>query len=253
MNRLRKGRNKSPVRGAGEATAARASRPAGGLCDSDSSLPIRLFDALYRRWGPQHWWPAETPFEVMVGAILTQNTAWANVEKAIERLRARRLLRPRTLAALPDAELVELIRPAGCPRVKTQRLRAFLTRFLADHGGSVASLHPLPTPDLRKWLLAIPGIGPETADSILLYALDRPVFVVDAYTRRALTRHGWVDGRASYDAIARFFTDRLLRDTALFREYHALIVRLGKERCRPRPLCSDCPWRPWLPEGGPAA
>lgn len=210
-----------------------------------------LFEALFRRWGPQYWWPARTPFEVIVGAILTQNTAWTNVERAIARLRAARRLSPRALRAAPPAELAELIRPAGYFNVKERRLRAFLDRLFADFDGRLDRLFALETPRLRETLLSIPGIGPETADSILLYAAGRPVFVVDAYTRRALVRHGWAAPRAPYDELARFFTDRMPRDTQRYNEYHALIVRLGKEQCRTRPRCEDCPWRFALPPGGP--
>ena len=213
--------------------------------------PARLFDALYRRWGPQRWWPAQTPFETIVGAILTQNAAWTNVERAIARLRAADRLTPDGLRAAAPAELAEWIRPAGYFNVKARRLGAFLERLFADYGGSLDRLFALPTGVLRDKLLSIHGIGPETADSILLYAAGRPVFVVDAYTRRALVRHGWVAPNASYDELARFFTDRLPRDTALYNEYHALMVRLGKETCRTRPCCRDCPWRTWLPAGGP--
>jgi len=212
--------------------------------------PMALYAALFARWGPQGWWPARTPFETVVGAILTQNTAWTNVERAIANLRAADALTPEGLRALAPARLAERIRPAGYFNVKARRLRAFLDRLFERHDGRLDRLFALPTAALRAELLSIHGIGPETADSILLYAAGRPVFVADAYTRRALARHGWAEARAPYDAVAAFFADRLPRDTALFNEYHALIVRLGKEACRARPRCEDCPWRGWLPAGG---
>lgn len=210
-----------------------------------------VFRALYRRWGPQRWWPGETPFEVVVGAILTQNTAWANVERAIARLRERGLLTPRRMGAAGEDELAEAIRPSGYYHVKARRLRAFLDMLAAACGGDLARLWDEPTPALRERLLGVAGVGPETADSILLYAAGRPVFVVDAYTRRFLRRHGWATGRETYAETARLFQAHLARDSALFNEYHALIVRLGKEYCRPRPRCGDCPLQPWLSGGGP--
>ncbi len=216
-----------------------------------SPHPIALYEALYRRWGPQGWWPAKTPFETVVGAILTQNTAWTNVERAIANLRSADALSPDALRALPPERLAELIRPAGYFNVKARRLRAFLDRLFAEFGGSLDRLFKVPTDSLRRLLLSIHGIGPETADSILLYAAERPVFVADAYTRRALVRHGWAAPDASYDALTQFFSRRLPRDTALFNEYHALIVQLGKEQCRSQPLCDTCPWQRWLPRGGP--
>ncbi|HEY5999699.1 MAG TPA: endonuclease III domain-containing protein [bacterium] len=203
---------------------------------------LAIHDALLAAFGPQSWWPAETPFEVMVGAILTQNTNWRNVERAIANLRAARALTPGAMARLRPAALAELIRPAGYFRVKAARLGHLLAHLRRRHGGSVARLLRVPGPSLREELLGITGIGPETADSILLYAAGRPSFVVDAYTRRVLSRHGLVGEGAAYADIQRLFTGALPADVALFNEYHALIVRLGKEFCRPRaPRCAACP------------
>lgn len=199
----------------------------------------RLFDA----YGPQHWWPGDTPFEVMVGAILTQNTAWSNVERAIANLRAAHALDGAALLDLPDTHLAELIRPAGYFNVKTRRLKSLCGYLRAE--GVLAAPERLAaqaeTAELRRRLLAVHGIGEETADSILLYALDLPSFVVDAYTRRIFGRLGLLTGDESYAAIQAAFHARLPRDRALYNEYHALIVQLGKSACRPRPKCQACP------------
>ena len=212
-----------------------------------------VYDDLYRRWGPQHWWPGETPLEVAAGAILTQNTAWTNVERAIARLKEARMLDATRIAAAPPGRLAEIIRPAGYPRVKARRLQAFM-RWLRDRwGGSIGRWQGTPTARLREDLRGVHGVGPETADSILLYAANRPVFVVDAYTRRVLKRHGWIRGDETYDELARLFTGCLPRDTRLFNEYHALVVRLAKEHCRARSRCGGCPLQRRLPRAARAA
>ncbi len=187
----------------------------------------------------QHWWPAETAFEVMVGAILTQNTAWTNVEQALARLRERIALDASAILTLAPDDLADALRPAGYFNVKARRLAAFCTEYLA--AGGFDGLNALPTDGLRHTLLAIHGIGPETADDMLLYAFERPVFVVDAYTRRIFARLGLLDARADYESIRSAFETALDPDVPLFKEYHALLVRHGKERCRTRPVCLDCP------------
>ncbi|MSS73811.1 MAG: hypothetical protein EXS64_20340 [Candidatus Latescibacteria bacterium] len=187
------------------------------------------------------WWPAETPFEVMVGAILTQNTAWTNVEKAIANLKARDLMQPERLAALDPAALATLLRPAGYFNVKTRRLRAFLDYLLNTYGGEVGRMRREETARLRAELLSVHGVGAETADSILLYALGKPAFVVDAYTRRVFHRLGLSAADATYDDLQRMFVSALPRDVDLYNEYHALIVALGKDYCRPKPRCEGCP------------
>jgi endonuclease-3 related protein len=208
----------------------------------------RLFDSL----GPQHWWPGQSPFEVMVGAVLTQNTNWQNVEKAIRNLRQADLLEPRALHAVPTEELEELIRPAGYFRIKARRLHNLLEMLVDRYGGSLETMFGSGLPDLREELLTVSGIGPETADSILLYAGGLPIFVVDAYTYRVLTRHGWIDFQAGYQEIQDLFQSSLPEDTALYNEYHALLVRVGKEFCRKsNPRCEQCPLAELLPEGGP--
>ena len=209
--------------------------------------PFRAaYRAIRRRWGPQHWWPARTRFEMIVGAILTQNTSWRGVERAIAALRDARVLSPRAMHRLPLPRLAALIRPAGTFRVKARRLRAFTHLLVTGYGGSLNRLLREPATALRNRLLGVHGIGPETADCIVLYAARQPVFVIDAYTRRILARHGWASANETYDALAARFTDTLPRDAALFNEYHALLVRLGKEHCRARPLCRGCPLEPWL-------
>ena len=195
------------------------------------------------RFGPQHWWPARTRFEVVVGAILTQNTAWSNVEHALAALRSLRLLTPARLAGLPLRRLAELIRPSGYFRVKALRLRAFLRYLRRRYHGSLNLMSRAPLDPLRGELLAVPGIGPETADSILLYALGRPVFVVDAYTRRVLSRHRLLPHEADYEEARAFFERHLPSDPRLFNEYHALLVAVGKQYCRSHPYCEECPLR----------
>jgi endonuclease-3 related protein len=198
----------------------------------------RLLGRLYQAYGPQHWWPGDTLFEIMVGAVLTQNTAWGNVEQAIDRLKADGRLDPAAIAACAPGTLAELIRPAGYFNVKARRLQAFC-RFLLEAGGESA-LAALPTEALRSRLLAVHGVGPETADDILLYAFGRPVFVVDAYTRRIGVRLGLLRGGEGYEEIRHQFERALGPDVQAFGELHALLVRHAKECCRKRPLCGGC-------------
>jgi endonuclease-3 related protein len=202
---------------------------------------MSFYEKLLARFGPQHWWPGETPFEVMVGAILTQNTNWTNVEKAIASLKLAGLLEPRMLLAVDPPLLARLIRPAGYYNVKTKRLRAFLQWLVEAHDGKVEALRGRSVGSLREELLAVKGIGRETADSILLYAIGLPTFVIDAYTHRILRRHGLVPAETDYDEMKALFEDNLERDAALFNEYHALLVACGKEHCKPRPVCAGCP------------
>lgn len=210
--------------------------------------PLRtVYDALYEQWGKQYWWPAETRFEMMLGAILTQNTAWSNVEKALANLRRENMLTAANLHRASMGDLAEWIRPAGYFNQKAGYIQAMVETIFARFDGSLDKLFKLDTPALRSELLSWKGIGPETADSILLYAAGRPVFVVDAYTKRFLTRHGWCSENASYSEIADLFTSALPEDVQLFNEYHALIVRLGKEHCNIRPKCKGCPLEFLLP------
>lgn len=201
----------------------------------------RVYERLRARFGHAGWWPGESSFEVCVGAILVQNTAWTNVERVLDGLRRRRLLSFRALHRLPASRLAPLLRSSGTFRVKARRLRAFLDFLAAECGGSVEAMRREEPATLRRKLLGVPGIGPETADSIALYAAGHPVFVVDAYTRRVFARLGLLRGDETYAEVQHFFEDRLPRDAALFNDYHAQIVRLAKDVCRPRPLCPECP------------
>lgn len=213
-----------------------------------SEVLRKYYTALYGALGPQHWWPGRTPFEIIVGAILTQNTSWANVERAIANLRHERLLTPKALGRVSSAKLARLIRPSGYFRQKAKKLKTF-TRFLQNnYRGSLARMFRTPTYELREKLLDVQGIGPETADSILLYAGGHAVFVVDAYTRRILERHDLADSRLGYDEVRALFETNLVRDPSLFNEYHALIVNVGKNWCRAKnPRCEECPLGPFLP------
>ncbi|HLD45565.1 MAG TPA: endonuclease III domain-containing protein [bacterium] len=202
-----------------------------------------IYQKLLSHFGPQHWWPGDTPFEICVGAILTQNTAWSNVEKAIANLKNNQLLSFERLLATPAQSVAELIKPAGYFNIKTKRLKSFLGAIKREQG-DFDTLSSLSTSSLREFLLSISGIGPETADSMMLYAFERSVFVVDAYTNRMLTRHSLVDEEADYFRLQEYFEDHLEKDVALFNEYHALIVKLGKEFCRKsNPKCEECPLR----------
>ena len=200
-----------------------------------------IYRRLRQHFGHQDWWPGETPFEVVVGAVLTQRTAWVNVEQAIGNLKRTGALTAEGIAALPIGRLAELIRPSGYYNQKAGRLKAVSEYLLGRCGGDLSRLDGVPTGALRDELLSIGGIGPETADSILLYALERPVFVVDAYTRRALDRLGLADGSAGYPQIQALFGDNLTPDAALFKDFHAQFVALGKSYCRKKPICGGCP------------
>jgi endonuclease-3 related protein len=200
-----------------------------------------IYNALYRHFGPQHWWPGDSPFEIAVGAILTQNTNWGNVEKAIQNVRREQCLYAKKLHEMPHAKLASLIKPAGYFNVKAKRLRNFLSFLLNHYKGSMKRMDASDTALLRESLLNVNGIGPETADSILLYALGRPIFVIDAYTKRVLHRHGIVADDVTYHEMQELFHDNLPDDVQLFNEYHALFVMVGKHYCRPRARCEGCP------------
>jgi len=211
-----------------------------------------FYGAMMAAYGPQGWWPAESDFEMVVGAILTQNTNWTNVERAIANLKAANLLNPQALHALPPEHLAELIRPAGYYNVKARRLRNFIDMLVGDFGGDLGRLFALGTAALRETILGVSGIGPETADSIVLYGARKPTFVVDAYTARIFHRHGLIDMDATYEDIQSLAQGALAEDVAVFQEYHALLVAVGKRHCKKRaPECSGCPLSPVLEEGQP--
>lgn len=200
-----------------------------------------IYRRLYERYGPQHWWPGEEPFEVMVGAVLTQSAAWVNVERAIANLKAAGALNPRTLREIPLPDLARLIRPSGYFNAKARKLKALVEWLEKSCGDDLDRLFSRDMAGLRRELLGVYGIGEETADSILLYAASKPSFVIDAYTHRILHRLGLADDKASYAGLQELFTARLPRDVPLYNEYHALLVRHGKTTCKRRnPACSSC-------------
>lgn len=201
-----------------------------------------IYRRLYSYFGPQKWWPAQSRFEVMVAAVLTQNTNWSNVEKAIRNLKDKGLLKPHKLYSLKNARLAKLIRPAGYYNLKAKRLKNLLRFFILRYQGDMGRMALAEAKVLRQELLMVNGIGPETADSILLYGLGKPVFVVDTYTKRILSRHGIIEEGMDYDGVQRLFMLGLRKDAKLFNEYHALLVRLGKDFClKGKPRCLTCP------------
>lgn len=206
---------------------------------------------LLTHYGPQHGWPADSPLEMLVGAVLTQNTSWSNVRAAIAQLREAGVMTPRALYALAPEELAALIRPAGYFRLKANRLRNLLRMLIERFDGSLDELFAVGLDEARQALLAVNGVGPETADSILLYAGNLPVFVVDAYTHRVLKRHGWIEFEADYAAVQEYCTGAVEADPAIYNELHALLVRVGSEHCRKQPRCQSCPLADMLPECGP--
>jgi len=206
---------------------------------------MEMFDLLLAHFGPQNWWPAKTELEVMIGAILTQNTNWANVEKAISNLRDKDLVSLDRLVSLPIEDLAKIIRPAGYYNIKSKRLKNLINFIFDQYDGDLAGLLQEETDRLREGLLSVNGVGPETADSIILYAAQRPLFVVDSYTHRILSRHAMAGEEANYNELQELFMDHLPEDAPLFNEFHALIVQTGKNYCRKNPLCEDCPLKQW--------
>jgi len=229
-----------------------------GLLHADVARPVpagakppldEYYNSLFTSLGPQHWWPGKTPFEIIVGAILTQNTAWKNVERAIGELRAAGLLSPLAIERVPLRRLEALIRSSGYFRQKARKLKAFCRFLRSEYGGSLGRMFETPTMELREKLLTVFGVGPETADSILLYAGEHPVFVVDAYTKRLLMRHGWIGEKARYEDVRWMFERHSPGDSRWFNEFHALIVHVGKKFCRRQePLCGQCPLGRYLEE-----
>ena len=213
--------------------------------NQEKHILLRFYDVLFDVFGSQHWWPGESPFEVMVGTVLTQNTNWTNVEKAIRNLKKADLLDPEKIDALDPPQLAELIRPAGYFNIKAKRLKNLVRWFCREYQGVFPALSDQPLDFLREQLLSVNGIGRETADSIILYALEKPTFVVDTYTYRILVRHGCIDPDSDYELIKEYCQTHLPEDLQLYNEFHALIVRLGKNYCKPKPRCNGCPLEPF--------
>ena len=208
---------------------------------------MEIYNKLLSYFGTQHWWPAETRYEVVIGAVLTQNTSWKNVERALENLKKENLIDEKKILDVDIGKLKELIKPAGFYNIKAERLRN-ITKYIVDNYGTTDDLAKTEKDikSLRNELLAIKGIGKETADSILLYALDKPIFVVDAYTRRIFSRFGITDKNMDYDEIRLIFENNILLNLNIYKEYHALIVELGKNYCKKKnPLCNECPLYLW--------
>lgn len=201
----------------------------------------KIYELLFQRFGRQFWWPGETKDEIIAGAILTQNTNWQNVEKAILNLKKASVMSLEKLYKMEQSALALRIKPAGYYNIKAKRLKAFLKWLFEKHNGSLSEIESMHTENLRQELLQINGIGRETADSILLYAFDKPVFVVDAYTYRITVRHQLIESQCGYEELRSLFEDNLDNDAKLFNEYHALLVRTGKEFCRPMARCAGCP------------
>ena len=208
---------------------------------------VEMFDLLLKGFGPQNWWPADTELEMMVGAVLTQNTNWKNVEKAIQNLKRKGMLSVDALHSLPTNEVAQEIRPAGYFNIKARRLKNLIQFIMEQYEGTISLFLEEGTQSLREGLLSINGVGPETADSIVLYAARRPIFVIDTYTHRILSRHGMIDEEAGYYDLQELFMDHLPDNADLFGEFHALIVRVGKDCCRKKPLCNQCPLEKWGP------
>lgn len=202
---------------------------------------IRIYQKLFNQFGPQYWWPGDSPFEIIVGAILTQNTNWRNVERAIHNLKKKKSLSPAILHRMPIKKIALMIRPAGFFNLKARRLKNFLDFLFSEYKGKLSLLAKDRLAPLRIKLLSVNGLGPETADSILLYAFNKPIFVVDAYTKRIFSRHLICPKDASYEDVQGLVMKKLKKDRLLFNEFHALIVKVGKEFCRPQPRCQDCP------------
>lgn len=220
----------------------------GSTVDSTAGQLVHFYETLNHYFGDLHWWPGDSTLEMMIGAVLTQNTSWRNVERAIHNLKRENLIHIANMLNTDQGVLEQLLRPSGFFRVKTARLRNLL-RFIADtYAADLERMFNEETGPLRESLLAIPGIGEETADCILLYGGLKSIFVVDAYTRRILKRHGLIGAKATYGEIQHLFMDRLDHDQSLFGQYHALLVEVGKRFCRRIPRCESCPLGKFLPE-----
>jgi endonuclease-3 related protein len=209
-------------------------------------IPKKIYNKLFRAFGSMGWWPGETPFEVIIGAILTQNTAWGNVEKAIKKLKAEKVLHPVALYRIKERRLATLIKASGYYNIKARRIKNFMAFLKKEYENDLKKMFREDMNVLRDKLLSIDGIGYETADSILLYAAKKPTFVVDAYTKRIFLRHGWISDQDSYHDIKNFFMKNLKQDVKIYNEYHALLVYVGKNFCKKKSECRDCPLKEFL-------
>lgn len=208
---------------------------------TNSAILKKIYDRLYSTYGPCNWWPGDSPFEVVIGAILTQNTNWTNVEKAIRNLKDAKVFTPDKFYKIDITKLAELIKPAGYFNVKAKRIKKFINWLFENYDGDLSQMFAQSLGTLREELLSVNGIGPETADSILLYAGNKPTFVVDTYTYRILSRHDLIPEDSTYDDIKEFLEDNMPEDVKLYNEYHALLVQIGKEFCKPKRKCENCP------------
>jgi endonuclease-3 related protein len=213
----------------------------GSTMGQKGKILVEMYERLLRSVGPRHWWPGESPFEVIVGAILTQNTSWANVEKAIDNLKKAGILSPSGMRDLDRDELAHIIKPSGFYRLKASRLKRFVDFFSEEFDADMSRMGSQDLGSLRERLLKVDGIGPETADSIILYALGKPIFVVDAYTKRIFSRHRLISEKWSYEEVQGMVMGELGRDAGMYNEFHALLVFLGKHWCRRVPRCGGCP------------
>ena len=221
------------------------------MMTASGSKLVRMYEAMQAHYGPiGRWWPTNDPLEIMIGAVLVQNTNWANVEKAMHQLRQADVIDPQALDALAHDPLAELIRPSGYRNVKARRLKNLVRWLVERFDGSVARAFELDTGPLREELVGINGVGLETADSILLYAADKLTFVVDTYTYRVLRRHELVEQDCDYEGLKQFCEDHLPADLTVYQQCHGYFVEVGKQHCRPKPRCEQCPLRPFLPAGG---
>lgn len=208
---------------------------------NNSNILLDIYDRLFKSFGKQYWWPGDTDFEIVIGAILTQNTNWTNVEKAIKNLKEAKVFTPGKLHEIDIKRLAELIRPSGYFNVKARRLKNFIEWLFLKYNGSLPNMFKQDYVALREELLSVNGIGRETADSILLYAARKPTFVIDAYTKRVLVRHELIPEDYEYEEMKAFFEENLPEDVSLYNEYHALLVRVGKYYCKPKEQCEECP------------
>ena len=222
------------------------------MSEIDEKYLLRFYTALLEAFGDQHWWPSDSPFETIIGAVLAQNVSWTGAHTAVQSLQKAGLMAPDALYKTEVATIASHIRSSRYYNQKAERIRTFLKWFITEYGGNIQNMGEVPAHTLRVQMLSLKGLGPETVDSILLYALDKPVFVVDAYTRRIGHRQGWFSDDEQYAKMQDFFMKRLDPDPGLFNDFHAQIVRLGNQICKTKPLCSNCPVR-MVPDSPPCS